>query len=289
MKLIRYGAIGQERPGVIDDSGVIRDISSLVPDISSNTLSEAMLAGLRGANIRLLPAIPSDVRLGPCIGRPSKFIGIGLNYSDHATEVGLVRPEEPVIFQKATSSLAGPNDVIVLPPGSAKTDWEVELGVVILRRAAYIAEHEAMSYVGGYCLVNDVSERSDQLERGGQWTKGKSADSFGPVGPWLVTRDEICDPQALELWLEVDGHRYQNSSTRQMIFGVSQIVSYVSRFMSLLPGDIIATGTPAGVGLAQKPAPVFLKAGQTVRLGAEGLGEQSHLCVPFNVRSTSDA
>jgi 2-keto-4-pentenoate hydratase/2-oxohepta-3-ene-1,7-dioic acid hydratase in catechol pathway len=278
MKLLRYGESGRERPGALDRNGEIRDLSALVSDISSATLSGPLLASLAAVDIERLPRVSGAVRLGPCVGNPSKFVCIGLNYRDHAREVGLPIPEEPVLFQKATSSICGPHDPIRLPRSSAKTDWEVELGVVIGTRASHVNEQDALAHVAGYCVVNDVSERAFQMERGGQWTKGKSADTFGPVGPWLVTRDDVRDPQALDIWLKVDGRSYQRSNTDQMVFGVARLVSYVSEFMTLLPGDIIATGTPAGVGLAQRPTPVFLAAGQTVTLGIAGLGEQSHVC-----------
>lgn len=263
---------------MLDRNGEIRDLSALVSDISSATLSNALLTSLAAVDVERLPRVTQPVRLGPCIGNPSKFVCIGLNYRDHAQEVGLPLPQEPVVFQKATSSISGPDDPIILPPNAAKTDWEVELGVVIGTRASHVSETDALTHVAGYCLVNDVSERAFQMERGGQWTKGKSADTFGPIGPWLVTRDEIDDPQSLVLWLEVDGHVYQRSNTNQMIFSVARLVSYVSAFMTLLPGDILATGTPAGVGLAQRPTPVFLAPGQTVTLGIAGLGQQRHAC-----------
>lgn len=278
MKLIRYGEIGRERPAVLDQQGRLRDLGGLVSDISAETLSRGLLASLAAVDVERLPQVTGGVRVGACIANPSKFVCIGLNYLDHAQEVGLPLPQEPVLFQKATTAICGPNDPICLPPGGGKTDWEVELGVVIGARASHIGEREALAHVAGYCLVNDVSERAFQMERGGQWTKGKSADSFGPIGPWLVTRDEVDDPQSLELWLKVDGRTYQRSNTNQMIFGVARLVSYVSQFMTLLPGDIIATGTPAGVGMAQRPTPVYLAPGQIVTLGIAGLGEQSHLC-----------
>lgn len=277
MKLVRYGLPHQEKPGILDSEGQIRDLSRTVPDIAGEYLSPATLASLRNIDLAKLPLVPGKPpgkpRFGPCVGRVGKFVGIGLNYSDHAAEAGMKVPSEPVIFMKATSAICGPNDDIVIPRGGTKTDWEVELGVVIGTPAKYVSEADAMSYVAGYCVVNDLSERAFQLEGTGQWVKGKSADTFGPIGPWLVTADEVRDPQNLKMWLAVDGHRYQNGSTQTMIFGVRQLVSYVSRFMSLQPGDIIATGTPAGVGMGRRP-PVYLRAANQIRLGIEGLGEQ---------------
>ena len=273
MKLVRFGAPGAEMPGLIDPTGTLRNLSDIVPDISGGTLSDAGLEEIRTLDAAKLPAAPGNPRLGPCVGSVGKYVCIGLNYSDHAKEANMPIPEEPIIFFKATSSIMGPNDDIVLPKASQKVDWEVELCIVIGNEARYVTEAKALSHVAGYCVANDVSERHFQLERSGQWVKGKSADTFGPIGPWLVTRDEVPDPQNLEMWLEVDGHRHQSGSTRTMIFGAAQIVSYVSQFMSLQPGDIIATGTPPGVGMGHKP-PVYLSPGQTVRLGIEGLGEQ---------------
>ncbi|WP_062014581.1 ureidoglycolate lyase [Aureimonas sp. AU4] len=274
MKLLRYGERGAEKPGLLDSSGTLRDLSGHVEDIAGDVLSDEVLARLRSLDPASLPAVPAGVRMGPCVGRVGKFICIGLNYADHAAETGAPIPAEPIVFMKATSAITGPNDGILIPRNSVKTDWEVELGVVIGREARYVAESEALNFVAGYCVVNDLSERAFQTERGGQWTKGKSADTFGPIGPWLVTRDEVPDPQALSMWLEVDGHRYQDGSTRTMIFGVAHVVSYLSQFMSLQPGDVITTGTPPGVGMGLKPEPVYLKPGQVVRLGIEGLGEQ---------------
>ncbi|MDA0962386.1 MAG: fumarylacetoacetate hydrolase family protein [Proteobacteria bacterium] len=273
MKLLRYGAPSAEKPGIVGDDGRIRDLSAHLADISGAALSDEALDRLRALDQASLPVVEGTPRLGPCVGQVGKFICIGLNYSDHAAETGAPIPEEPIVFMKATSAITGPNDDVIIPKGSEKTDWEVELGVVIGREARYITEAEALDHVAGYCVINDLSERDFQIHRGGQWTKGKSADSFGPIGPWLVTRDEVADPQALQMWLEVDGHRYQNGSTATMIFGVAHVVSYLSRFMSLQPGDIISTGTPPGVGLGQKPE-VYLRPGQTIRLGIEGLGEQ---------------
>jgi 2-keto-4-pentenoate hydratase/2-oxohepta-3-ene-1,7-dioic acid hydratase in catechol pathway len=278
MKLVRYGLPHREKPGILDSDGNIRDLSGTVPDITGESLSPATLASLKNMELAKLPLVPGkppgNPRFGPCVGRVGKFICIGLNYSDHAAEAGMKVPSEPVIFMKATSAICGPNDDIVIPRGSAKTDWEVELGVVIGTPAKYISEADAMSCVAGYCVINDLSDRAFQLEGTGQWVKGKSADTFGPIGPWLVTSDEVPDPQNLKMWLEVDSHRYQNGSTRTMIFGVCQLISYLSRFMSLQPGDIISTGTPPGVGMGQQPQ-VYLRAGNRMRLGIEGLGEQN--------------
>jgi len=273
MKLVRYGSKGKEKPGLLDADERLRDLSEVVPDINGLVLSR-YLPRLARLNPRRLPPVRGRPRLGPCVGGVGKFICIGLNYKDHADETGAAYPQEPVVFLKATSAISGPFDPIVIPRGSSKTDWEVELGVVIGRPAKYVSEEEALGYVAGYCVVNDVSERSFQLERGGQWDKGKGCDSFGPIGPYLVTRDEVPDPQNLRLWLEVDGRRYQEGHTSNMVFSVAYLVSYVSQFMSLQPGDLISTGTPAGVGLGQKPEPVYLRPGQVVRLGIDGLGEQ---------------
>jgi len=273
MKLVRYGLPHQEKPGILDSDGQIRDLSGRVPDIAGEYLSPATLASLKSLDLAKLRLVPGKPRFGPCVGRVGKFVCIGFNYSDHAAEAGMKVPSEPVIFMKATSAICGPNDDIVIPRGGTKTDWEVELGVVIGTPAKYVSETDAMSYVAGYCVVNDLSERAFQLEGTGQWVKGKSADTFGPIGPWLVTADEVRDPQNLKMWLAVDGHTYQNGSTQTMIFGVRQLVSYLSRFMSLQPGDIISTGTPPGVGMGQRP-PVYLKAKNQMRLGIEGLGEQ---------------
>lgn len=278
MKLLRYGSPGHEAPGLLDSGGMLRDLSGVVPDIAGDTLLPQSLERLRTLDPATLPRVPGSPRLGPCVGRVGKFICIGLNYSDHAAESGMAVPKEPIVFMKATSAIAGPNDAVVLPRGSAKSDWEVELGVVIGKPAKYVEEADALSYVAGYCVVNDLSERAFQLEGTGQWVKGKSADTFGPIGPWLVTRDEVADCGALDLWLEVDGHRYQNGSTRTLVFGVPYLVSYLSRFMSLQPGDIISTGTPPGVGLGQKP-PVYLRPGNVMRLGVHGLGEQQQTVV----------
>ena len=273
MKLLRYGPLGHEKPGLIDAAGTLRDLSDHVDDIAGSALSDAALARLRALDTDTLPKVEGDPRMGACVGGIGKFICIGLNYSDHAAETGAEVPEQPILFFKATSAVCGPNDDVLIPRGSEKTDWEVELGVVIGTEARYVDEADALDHVAGYCLINDVSERAFQIEMGGQWVKGKSADTFGPTGPWLVTRDEVAGPQDLAMWLEVDGHRDQQGSTRTMVFSVAHLVSYISRFMSLQPGDVISTGTPPGVGLGQKP-PVYLKKGQVMRLGIEGLGEQ---------------
>ncbi len=278
MKLLRFGPIGQEKPGLLDGQGTLRDLSGVVADIAGEVLGDAGLARLAALDTSTLPSVEGNPRIGACVGEVGKMICVGLNYADHAKETGKEPPAEPILFMKATTALCGPNDDIEIPRGSLKTDWEVELGVVIGKRAKYVAEADALGHVAGYCVVNDVSERAFQSERGGQWTKGKSHDTFGPIGPWLVTRDEVADPQAVGLWLEVDGVSRQNGSTRTMIFGVTHLVSYISQFMTLEPGDIIATGTPPGVGLGQKP-PVFLKVGQTMRLGIEGLGIQTQCTV----------
>jgi 2-keto-4-pentenoate hydratase/2-oxohepta-3-ene-1,7-dioic acid hydratase in catechol pathway len=274
MKLLRYGPVGAEKPGILDSRGHLRDLSAHVDDIAGAVLTPEGLDHLRGINPDSLPVVTGSPRIGPCVGRIGKFICIGLNYADHAAESGMAVPPEPVLFMKATSAVCGPNDDVIIPKGSLKTDWEVELGVVIGREARYVDEADAMSHVAGYCVINDVSERAFQIERAGQWVKGKSADTFGPTGPWLVTADEVADPQNLQMWLKVDGHMYQNGSTRTMVYGVRHLVSYVSQFMSLQPGDIISTGTPPGVGMGQKPAPVYLRPGQVMTLGIEGLGEQ---------------
>lgn len=274
MKLMRYGAKGAEKPALIDAQGQVRDLSSVIPDITAQTLVPATLAKLRALDPASLPQVAQPGRVAPPWSGMGKFICIGLNYADHAAESGLPVPAEPVVFMKTTSAVVGCNDAVVLPQDSVKTDWEVELGVVIGEKARYVSEADAMKHVAGYCVVNDVSEREYQIERGGTWDKGKGCDTFGPVGPWLVTADEIADPQDLEMWLEVNGKRYQNGSTRTMVFGVAQLVAYVSRFMTLYPGDLISTGTPPGVGMGQKPAPVYLKAGDEMKLGIAGLGEQ---------------
>ena len=278
MKLLRYGPPGAEKPGLLDSTGAIRDLSGTVPDISGDTLLPESLARLRKIDAASLPRVSGTPRIGPCVGRVGKFICIGLNYSDHAAESGMAVPKEPIVFMKATSSIVGPNDSLEIPRGSTKTDWEVELGVVIGKTAKYVTAEQALSHVAGYCVVHDVSERAFQLEGTGQWTKGKSADTFGPIGPWLVTPDDVSDCGDLKLWLEVDGQRYQDGSTKTLIFDVPFLVSYLSNFMSLQPGDIISTGTPPGVGHGKKP-PVYLRAGNVVRLGVEGLGEQQQTVV----------
>jgi len=273
MKLLRYGNAGSERPGLLDSNGKLRDLSAHVADISGEFLQPETLDKLRQLDPQSLPLVSGEPRLGACVGKVGKFICIGLNYADHAAETGAEIPKEPVVFSKWTSAIVGPNDDVEIPRDSVKTDWEVELGVVIGTGGRYISEADALSHVAGYCVINDVSEREFQIERGGTWDKGKGCDTFGPTGPWLVTADEIPDPHQLNLWLEVDGKRWQNGNTRTMIFQIPEIISYLSRFMSLQAGDIISTGTPPGVGLGQKP-PVYLKAGQVMRLGIEGLGEQ---------------
>ncbi|MBT9551107.1 MAG: fumarylacetoacetate hydrolase family protein [Hydrogenophaga sp.] len=282
MKLLRFGPPGQEKPGVLDAQGRVRDLSGVIADVAGPALWPESLARLNALNIDSLPLVPGtpqqDLRLGACVGQVGKFICIGLNYSDHAAESGMPVPPEPVVFNKWTSAIVGPDDAVEIPRGSVKTDWEVELGVVIGRGGRYIEQADALSHVAGYCVVNDVSEREYQLDRSGTWDKGKGCDTFGPTGPWLVTADEVPDPQALRMWLEVDGKRYQDGSTATMVYGVAFLVSYLSRFMSLQPGDVISTGTPPGVGLGQKP-PVYLRAGQTMRLGIDGLGIQTQTTV----------
>lgn len=278
MKLLRWGPAGAERPGMLDAAGVARDLSGLVPDIGGAVLSDAGLAMLRGIDAAALPRVPEGARLGPCVADTGKVICIGLNYADHAAEAGMKVPPEPIIFMKATSALCGPDDPILIPRGSEKTDWEVELAIIIGTRAKYVSEADALSHVAGYALTNDVSERAFQTERAGQWTKGKSCDNFGPLGPWLVTRDEIADPQDLPMWLDVNGERMQTGSTRTMVYGVAHLVSYLSQFMTLHPGDVISTGTPPGVGMGMKP-PRYLRAGDVVTLGIEGLGTQRQVCV----------
>ncbi|MEO6923503.1 MAG: fumarylacetoacetate hydrolase family protein [Bryocella sp.] len=278
MKLIRFGNVGSELPGLLDSNGRIRSLSGVVPDIAGATLLPESISKLQSLDIEKLPLVEGDPRIGPCVGNVGKFICIGLNYSDHAAESGAQVPSEPIVFMKATSAIIGPYDKVQLPRGSTKSDWEVELGVVIGKEARYVEEDSALLHVAGYCVINDLSERAFQLEGTGQWVKGKSCDTFGPIGPWLVTRDEVPDPQQLSIWLEVDGKRYQDGSTSKMVFGVAYLVSYISKFMSLQPGDIISTGTPPGVGLGQKP-PVYLHAGQVMRLGIGGLGEQRQTVV----------
>jgi len=279
MKLMRYGEPGAEKPGMIDAKGQIRDLSDVVPDINGHTISPVGLAKLRDIDPASLPILHNRHRIGACVARPLNFVCIGLNYADHAAEGGLPVPKEPIVFLKSLSAYCGPNDDVKIPRGSKKTDWEVELGIVIGSTARYVPEHAAMDHVAGYCIVNDVSEREYQIDRGGQWDRGKGCDTFGPTGPWLVTTDEITDPQNLGMWLDVDGKRMQTGNTRTMIFGVVKLVSYVSHFITLYPGDIISTGTPPGVGMGKKPQPIFLREGQTMRLGIDGLGEQQQRTV----------
>ena len=281
MKLLRYGPIGQEKPGFLDRDGKIRDLSGAVRDIAGEALAPASLDRLRRLDPASLPLVAGSPRLGPCVGSVSKIVAIGLNYRLHAQEAGAAIPSEPIFFMKATSSICGPNDEVIIPKGSQKTDYEVELGIVIGSLARHVSQSDARKHVAGYCVVNDVSEREFQIERGGQWTKGKSADTFCPTGPWLVTADEVPDPGKLTLWTEVNGERRQSSNTADLIFGVHEIVSYVSQFMTLLPGDLIPTGTPSGVGMGFKP-PKFLKPGDRVRLSVEGLGEQNQRLVAYS-------
>ena len=283
MKLVRYGPSGAEKPGLVDGQGVLRDLSHIIPDLGAAQLSPDSLSQLAKLDVSKLPAIEGKPRMGCPIASIGKFLAIGLNYSDHAEETGSPIPKEPIIFSKAISCIQGPDDDVMLPEDSVKTDWEVELAIVIGSKTSYVEEAQAMNYVAGYCLANDVSEREYQLERGGTWDKGKGCDTFGPLGPWLVTKDEIADPQNLALWLDVNGKRMQTGNTNKMIFNVVQIVSYVSRFVTLMPGDVIVTGTPPGVGLGMKP-PVFLKAGDTMTLGCEGLGEQTQKVISWQVR-----
>ena len=274
MKLLRYGPVGQEKPGILDQAGKIRDLSAHIKDLNGANIDDTTLTKIRALDLQTLPVVEGKPRIGACVGNIGKFICIGLNYADHAAESNLPIPAEPVVFNKWTSAVVGPNDDVKIPRGSKKTDWEVELGVVIGKTASYIEEKDALSHIAGYCVVNDVSEREFQIERGGTWDKGKGCDTFGPIGPWLVTRDEVTNPNNLHLWLEVDGKRYQNGNTNTMIFNVPFIIAYLSKFMTLQPGDVISTGTPPGVGMGVKPTSVYLSAGQTMRLGIEGLGEQ---------------
>ena len=275
MKLLRVGPKGAEKPALLHTDGTYRDLSSVVADINGATIGDAGLAKIKAADASKLPVLDSTSRIGPCVGNVGKFICVGLNYADHAAESGMQVPPEPVLFMKATSAIIGPNDDVIVPKNSTKCDWEVELGVVIGKEARYVEEKDSFDYVAGYCVINDLSERAFQKERAGQWTKGKSADTFGPIGPWLVTKDEVADPQNLKMFLEVNGHRYQNGSTKTMVYGVRTLVSYISQFMSLQPGDVISTGTPPGVGEGVKPTSVFLHGGETMHLGIEGLGEQN--------------
>ncbi len=274
MKLLRYGAAGAEKPGLLDADGQLRDLSGVVDDIAGDALGDASIAKLRDVDPASLPLAEGNPRLGACVGQVGKFICIGLNYADHAAESGMALPDEPVIFFKATSAICGPNDDIEIPRGSVKSDWEVELGVVIGKHTKYVAVADALDHVAGYCVVNDLSERDFQLHRSGQWVKGKSADTFGPIGPWLVTRDEVADPQILPMYLEVNGHRYQDGSTKTMHFDVATVISHLSQFMSLQPGDVISTGTPPGVGMGQDPQ-TYLKPGDRMELGIKGLGVQT--------------
>jgi 2,4-diketo-3-deoxy-L-fuconate hydrolase len=282
MKLVRYGKPGQEKPGLIDSEGGLRDLSAVIQDIGPEQLGNAALARLRKLKTDQLPAVKGSPRIGCPVAGVGKFIAIGLNYADHAAEAGMPIPAEPIVFMKATSCIQGPNDPVMLPKGSRKTDWEVELGVVIGTKARHVSQKDALGVVAGYCAVNDISERAFQIERGGTWDKGKGCDTFGPIGPWLVTRDEIANPQRLGMWLDLNGQRVQSGNTRTMIFGVAKVVSYVSQFMTLMPGDVITTGTPPGVGMGMKP-PVFLKRGDVLTLGVEGLGTQRQLVVPFKL------
>ena len=279
MKLVRFGDQGAEKPGMIDAEGHLRDLSGMVADIDADVLAPAGLDRLRALDPNSLPAVHGTMRMGSCVPRPVNFVCIGLNYADHAAETGAPIPKEPIVFLKSLSAFAGPNDDVKIPRGSKKTDWEVELGVVVGSVARYVPDSSAMDHVAGYCVINDVSERHFQTERGGTWDKGKGCDTFGPTGPWLVTADEVADPQNLHMWLDVDGKRMQDGSTKTMIFGVRELVSYVSHFLTLQPGDIISTGTPPGVGMGKKPTPVYLRAGQTMRLGIQGLGEQTQRTV----------
>lgn len=273
MKLVRFGAAGEEKPGLIDGDGRVRSLEGVVDDVAGAVLGDASLARLAEIDSSSLPLVDDDVRLGPCVGQIGKILCIGLNYSDFAAKSGMDTPTQPLLFMKPTSTVVGPNDAVEIPRGSVKTDWEVELAVVIGKRAKYVGEDNALDYVAGYCVANDITEREYQFDHGGQWVKGKGCDTFMPLGPWLVTRDQVADPQNLSLWLEVDGNRYQDSSTDKMIFGVAHLVSYLSRYTTLYPGDVISTGSPYGVGLTLDPQ-VYLQAGQTMKLGVEGLGEQ---------------
>jgi 2-keto-4-pentenoate hydratase/2-oxohepta-3-ene-1,7-dioic acid hydratase in catechol pathway len=279
MKLLRYGPVGAEKPGILDNEGRIRDLSDFVKDIDGSTLSPVKLAELAEIRPESLSVVHGTHRMGPCVARPLNFVLIGLNYADHAAETGMPAPKEPIVFLKSLSAFCGPNDVLPIPRGSVKTDWEVELGIVIGTKASYVSEEDAMDHVAGYCVINDVSEREYQTERGGQWDKGKGCDGFGPVGPWMVTKDEIADPQDLHMWADIDGVRMQDGSTKTMIFGVKKLVSYVSQFITLYPGDLISTGTPPGVGMGKKPHPIYLKSGQTVKIGVAGLGEQEQMTI----------
>jgi 2-keto-4-pentenoate hydratase/2-oxohepta-3-ene-1,7-dioic acid hydratase in catechol pathway len=281
MKLLRYGPWGKEKPGILDSAGKLRDLSKITSDLYPDVITAMGQQALRAVKLDTLPLVEGTPRIGVPIAQIGKVVCVGLNYSDHAAESGMPVPKEPIIFLKANTSISGPNDPVMIPRDSKKSDWEVELGVVIGRITQHVPLESALDYVAGYCIVNDVSEREFQLERGGQWVKGKSSDTFAPIGPWLVTKDEIADPQNLDMWLEVNGHRYQNGNTRTMVFNCAQLVSYISKFMTLMPGDIISTGTPPGVGLGVKPNPVFLKVGDVMRLGIAGLGEQKQECIAW--------
>ena len=285
MKLVRYGQPGKEKPGLIDAEGRLRDLSALVPDISPAQLSDKVLTRLAKVNAAKLPLVKGKPRIGCPVQGISKFLAIGLNYADHAAESGMPIPKEPIVFTKAISCIQGPNDIVMLPKGSVKSDWEVELGIVIGTEASYVSQKDALNFVAGYCTINDLSEREYQLERGGSWDKGKGCDTFGPIGPWLVTRDEVPNPQNLKMWLDLNGNRMQSGTTKTMIFGVAKLVSYVSQFITLMPGDVITTGTPPGVGMGFKvngqPAPVYLKKGDVMRLGIEGLGEQTQTVIAY--------
>ncbi|HMS27482.1 MAG TPA: fumarylacetoacetate hydrolase family protein [Burkholderiaceae bacterium] len=285
MKLVRFGPVGKEKPGLIDNGGKLRDLSAVIADITPEQLGDKALAKIRKLDASKLPLVKGKRRLGSPVSQIGKFIGIGLNYSDHAAEAGMPIPKEPIVFMKSTTCIQGANDPVMLPKGSTKTDWEVELGIVVGTKARYVSQKEALNFVAGYCIVNDISEREFQLERGPQWDRGKGCDTFGPIGPWLVTRDEVPNPQSLTLWLDLNSKRMQSGSTKTMIFSVAKIISYLSQFMTLMPGDIITTGTPPGVGMGMKkdgkPAPLFLKKGDVMKLGIEGLGEQEQTVVAF--------
>ena len=278
MKLLRYGSPGSEKPGMLDADGKIRSLDGVIDDLAGDALSDASIKKLSALDPTTLPEVDASTRIGPCVAGVGKIVCIGLNYSDHAAESGMEVPPEPVIFMKATSAISGPNDNVVIPRNSKKSDWEVELGVVIGKHAKYVSESEALNYIAGYCVVNDLSEREFQVERSGQWVKGKSCDTFAPLGPWLVTRDEVADPQNLNMWLELNGDKVQDGSTNTMVYGVAHLISYLSQFMSLHPGDVISTGTPPGVGLGMDP-PRYLVPGETMRVGIEGLGEQNQTTV----------
>ncbi|MBK6367524.1 MAG: fumarylacetoacetate hydrolase family protein [Polaromonas sp.] len=285
MKLVRFGPVGKEKPGLIDNDGKLRDLSAVIADITPEQLGDKALAKIRKLDASKLPLAKGKRRLGSPVNQIGKFIGIGLNYSDHAAEAGMPIPKEPIVFMKSTTCIQGANDPVMLPKGSTKTDWEVELGIVVGTKARYVSQKEALNFVAGYCIVNDISEREFQLERGPQWDRGKGCDTFGPIGPWLVTRDEVPNPQSLTLWLDLNSKRMQSGSTKTMIFSVAKIISYLSQFMTLMPGDVITTGTPPGVGMGMKkegkPSPLFLKKGDVMKLGIEGLGEQEQTVVAF--------